>query len=297
MGGSVWEGSWIREAAPLSIGSRSSRLSRWIKGVGRCHRLGCLVVVTHVSRFDAFWPLIGQLEFSDRYDRNQLLTPSFRLGTDGKVEIYYAPFDHINTRARIALVGVTPGWTQMHRSFVVARAQMEKGADEQQILREVKRLAAFSGPLRKNLVSMLDGIGLSDALGVESSSILFESQGEELVHSTSAIRYPVFNSGENYSGRNPFITNTPLFAEYLEGFAQELAAVPGALVVPLGKAVAAVLSRFIEADRIDSSRVMLGFPHPSGANPHRLRLYAESRGELSRKVAAWANESDAGNRS
>ena len=57
----------------------------------------------------------------------------------------YAPFDYVNEDGRVMLVGVTPGWTQMHASFVEARAGLEDGQDTGTILRRVKRKAAFPG--------------------------------------------------------------------------------------------------------------------------------------------------------
>lgn len=35
------------------------------------------------------------------------------MDSDGAVKIYYAPFEYINPEARIVLVGITPGPTQM----------------------------------------------------------------------------------------------------------------------------------------------------------------------------------------
>lgn len=242
----------------------------------------------HLSRFREFKPLIEKLELMDDYKRSQLLTARFRISQIRDFDIYYAPFDYINTDAPVTLVGVTPGWTQMNRSFVVARDQIEKGSNDQQILREAKRVASFSGTLRTNLVSMLDGIGLPAALNIPSSSVLFEPEGEDLLHSTSAIRYPVFKNGQNYSGRNPLISKAPFFGEYSQRLVGELEAVPKALIVPLGKSVEGTLSQLVDANRIDGSRIMFGFPHPSGASPSRPRLYAESQEEMSKTVERWA---------
>ena len=185
------------------------------------------------------------------------------------------------------LIGVTPGWTQMHTSFVEARAGIAEGQDTESILRRVKRVAAFSGPLRTNLVSMLDGIGIPNALDIESSSDLFAPDGESLLHSTSAVRYPVFRDGKNYTGSSPRITDAPLLVPYLEVLAVEAEAVQAAIIVPLGKAVEAALLHLIRQDEIDQDRCLFGFPHPSGANAHRASQYATNRTQLTATVTAW----------
>ena len=45
------------------------------------------------------------------------------------ISCYYAPFDYVNKEAKIILVGITPGATQMNRSLNAARAALEKGED------------------------------------------------------------------------------------------------------------------------------------------------------------------------
>ena len=54
-------------------------------------------------------------------DRSTLLSERFRLHSDQRLSIYYAPVDYVNTRARLAIVGVTPGWTQMEVAYRTAR--------------------------------------------------------------------------------------------------------------------------------------------------------------------------------
>ena len=237
--------------------------------------------------FDEFREAIASLPMSDSISRGFLEASPFVLGSDGNLSVVYAPFDHVNTEAEVMLVGVTPGWTQMHTSFVEARAGIAEGMDTDSILRRVKRVAAFSGSLRTNLVSMLDGIGIAAALEIGSSSNLFTADGESLLHSTSAVRYPVFKDGKNYTGSTPPITDAPLLVPYLDVLAAETEAVRTAIIVPLGKAVEAVLMHLIRQDEIDRDRCLFGFPHPSGANAHRVTQYDANRTQLSATAAAW----------
>lgn len=231
--------------------------------------------------------LIGRLPVASSYSRDQILTDDFFLERAGNLEVFYAPFDHLNDDAEVVLVGVTPGWTQVEVSFVAARTAIAAGMHDEAVLREAKRVASFSGGLRRNLVSMLDQIGVAIALGLPSSAELFDS-ASGLLHPTSAIRYPVFKAGRNYTGSVPSITKSPLLIRYLnEILAPELGSVSHGLVIPLGRAVELALGHLIQAGRLDVERCLFGFPHPSGANAHRASQFAVNRSRLEAQVTAW----------
>ena len=57
------------------------------------------------------------------------LNAKLRLVQDGNIEVCYAPFEYINPQARIVIVGITPGKTQMLNAIKEARRQIDLGAD------------------------------------------------------------------------------------------------------------------------------------------------------------------------
>src|SRR5579883_3166075 len=155
------------------------------------------------------------------------------LANQHPLTISYAPFEHIQRGARIAIVGITPGAQQARNALVEVRRQLAAGAGCASALSAAKTFASFSGPMRTNLVAMLDHIGLARWMGLESTAELWSSRSD-LVHFTSALRYPVFVQGENYSG-NPSMVTTPILREtLLRHLGEEVAALPKALWVPLG---------------------------------------------------------------
>ncbi len=239
-----------------------------------------------IAAFSEFRGGIANLPVASSYTKDQLLVDTFLLDRDGDVSVYYAPFDSINTSARLVLVGLTPGWTQMNVSFVQARAAIAEGRSDSVALSRAKRVASFSGTMRTNLVSMLDELGIPAAVGVACTTQLFEPDHDHLLHSTSALRYPVFVRGRNYSG-HPAAATKPVLLPYFDLLANELDAVTSALIVPLGKAVESILAKLSAEERLDGSRCLLGFPHPSGANAHRTRLFDESRRSMSTVVDRW----------
>lgn len=230
---------------------------------------------------------IRGLHDSAAYSTTELLRDDFLLASEGDLSIYFAPFDWVNSEASVSLVGITPGWTQMEKSFQVFKGAVTAGLTSDEALAVVKKEAAFAGSMRSNLLSMLDEIGLPAMLGIERASALFIGS-TELVHSTSAIRYPAFVNGSNYSGHRPTIEKSPLLKRFVrEVLSEELNLAASALVVPLGGAVEGALRVLVERNSLDERRVLFGFPHPSGGNGHRQRQFAERRSSLRRKAALW----------
>lgn len=207
---------------------------------------------------------------------------------EGTYDVHYAPFDGINTAARVTLVGITPGWTQMQQAFETARAALARGDDDEEVLHLVKRDASFKG-MRDTLVRYLDGIGVAEALGIGTTSELFGAR-RDLLHTTSILRYPVFVDGKNYSGSGTPITDVAVLRDMVDNlFAPEIAAVPNSLVVPLGKKVDDAVATLVRAGSIDPARVVTGFPHPSGANAHGPSQYRANQPAMTETVRRWSD--------
>jgi hypothetical protein len=223
--------------------------------------------------FADYADLIRSISF-DSMDHGGSIDRRLVLASEGALEVCYAPFDHINERAKVVLVGITPGRQQMMNAFREAQRQLRDGRTLSDSSSAAKGVASFSGPMRANLVAMLDYFCLNEKLGISSCGSLF-GQHADLVHYTSALRYPVFVNGQNYSGQ-PRMTRTPLLQKFLgDYFAAELRALPRAVFVPLGPKVAEAL-RFV-AVKGDADRILDGLPHPSGANAERVAYMIEKK--------------------
>ena len=184
----------------------------------------------------------------------------------------WAPFDHINTNARIVIVGITPGRQQMENALRSCHAQMKSGASDKDALREAKTFASFSGPMRTNLVEMLDEIGVSELLGLESTSLLW-GQASNVVQFTSALRYPVFVDGKNYSGQPSMLSVPALGAQLERWMGAELRALPNAIYVPLGPKVGDALAWLAPRVGVAEKQILNGLPHPSGASAERIAYW------------------------
>nr|WP_246709461.1 hypothetical protein [Bradyrhizobium sp. 6(2017)] len=201
------------------------------------------------------------------------------------VTVSYAPFEHIQHGAKVVVVGITPGAQQARNALLEARRQLIAGASNAIALQKAKVFASFSGPMRANLVAMLDHVGLHRWAGLSSTAELWTNRSD-LVHFTSALRYPVFVNGANYSGQ-PSMTATPVLRQLLETcLKEEAVTLSKAIWVPLGPKAAQGLEWIIQQGALDRNNVLIGLPHPSGASGERIKYFLgqKRRSDLSVKT-------------
>lgn len=215
-----------------------------------------------------------------------VLRPELLLADDGRISVRYCPFDLVNPGAKVVIVGITPGLHQMFLSCQAAQRALDEGLTGDDVLRRACEVGSFAGSMRTNLVAMLDGIGLQRSLGIETTATLFAGHAD-LLHSTSALVYPVFLRGKNYGG-SPDPVDEPILRAFIDQvFVTELAMVPEAVIIPLGKTVARLLRREADRGAISEDRCLFDFPHPSGGNGHRVRQYAQHREAMIGQVGRW----------
>ena len=112
-----------------------------------------------MTLLDRFLPiLISSSEADIRSDVT--LGGKLLISNSENVTINYAPFEHIQHGAKVVIVGITPGEQQARNALLEARRQLIAGASQAMALSKAKVFASFSGPMRANLVAMLDHVGL-----------------------------------------------------------------------------------------------------------------------------------------
>lgn len=237
--------------------------------------------IFETALFERFEPHIRKFDPLDPRTWEPLL-----LRRDGGLSVYYAPLDHVNESAKLVLIGLTPGKTQLIASLVKARDHLLSGASAEEASREAKKAASFLG-MREHLVAMLDHVSLGSLLGIASCQRLFSDKAS-LLHSTSVLRYPVFFDDSNYNGRPSFARSKLLQDFALTYFPIETRKLQGAIFIPLGPKVAEILAWLERKVAFTSDRVLVGFPHPSGANNERISYFLERKGQglLSKKTNA-----------
>ncbi|GLS46938.1 uracil-DNA glycosylase family protein [Methylobacterium brachythecii] len=240
------------------------------------------------SLFPTFAPLLRtltttELEAEIAQPRHLLIETGEARGK--RIDVAYAPFDHVNLNADVVIVGLTPGRQQMRNALVAARRSLLNGRTEAQAAEDAKVFASFSGPMRSNLVAMLDSIGLNRTLDITTAGSLWAGDAYR-VHFTSILRYPVFMDGTNYTGA-PSPTAIPLLrTQLMKWFADEMKALPNAVFVPLGPVAGEAVDLVAAQVELDRRQVLSGLPHPSGANAERIAFFLgrKPRDQLSDKV-------------
>lgn len=195
----------------------------------------------------------------------------------GDIEVYYAPFEHVNTSAKIVLCGITPGIQQAEKALNTYASALVAGDDEVIALEKAKDQASFAGGMRKSLVKMMDHIHLNELLGIGSCAELFDGK-EDLVHHTSVLRNPVLYKKSNYSGTPSMLKDSvlkwqldELFAKEIEQFGDEV------LFVALGPKPEEALYYLADRGLINRKNIIAGMPHPSGANAERIKYFCEEK--------------------
>ena len=227
---------------------------------------------------------IKKLPLKEKYTKEELLIDDFLVDKEGNIEIYYAPHnEYINTKAKVFIIGITPGFNQMSTAIATARKELEIGDNIKEIQYKCKVAGRFSGTLRKNIISMLNEIELNKAFKINDCGELFKEK-DYLLHTVSLIPYSVFLKKANYTGHTPKLIKSDFLMKYVyENFIEEIRSLDdfeNILLIPLGKAVEEVLIKLKEDGIVKEEQVLMGFPHPSGANVNRVAQFEANRDNM-----------------
>ena len=202
---------------------------------------------------------LNQIRSLKKINKSTITNKNFLIKREDNIEIYYAPFDYINSKAKIMIVGITPGLQQMLQSFEVI--------NQGKSLEEVKDLSSFKGSMRTTLVKYLDELKINKTLKIKSCESLFNKDNKYL-HTTSLVKYPVFDKGKNYSGAN--ILKKKILLDFIEkNFLKELKTLKKSIIVPLGNTVSSTIEYLNSKYNLELKCFLKGFPHPSGANARK----------------------------
>ena len=214
--------------------------------------------------------LIHHIKILETINPKSVKDKKFLLEKEKNIEIYYAPFDFINLKAQIMIVGITPGFQQMLQSFQVI--------NDGKSLKEVKDLSSFKGSMRTSLVKYLDELKINKTLKIRSCESLFDKNSKYL-HTTSLVKYPVFDKGKNYAGAN--ILKKKILLDFIEeNFLKELKTLKKAIIIPLGNTVSSTIEYLNNKYDLKLRCFLKGFPHPSGANARKNIQFNENKPSL-----------------
>ena len=210
---------------------------------------------------------LNQIKALKKINKSIVTNNKFLINKEGNIKIYYAPFDYVNSKAKIMIVGITPGLQQMLQSFQVI--------NDGKSLKEVKDLSSFKGSMRTTLIKYLDELKVNKKLKIKSCESLFNKNSKHL-HTTSLVKCPVFDKGKNYSGSN--ILKKKILVEFIEkNFLKELKTLKKAIIIPLGNTVSSTIEYLNNKYDLKLACFLKGFPHPSGANARKNIQFKENK--------------------
>jgi hypothetical protein len=202
-------------------------------------------------------------------------TPETRLDQNGSDEIFYVPFEHVNPKARIVIVGITPGPNQIKATYGTVHRLLQAGTPDDVVLAEAKREGSFGSPtMRPNLIRMLDELGFHDLLGLRSCAELW-GEAFDLLHATSVVPNAAFRNGKPFAGRFQDVLRSPTFRrEFERHFVPSLASLPKtSLYVALGPTPLAALDWCAEHGHLDAGQIMGALAHPSTSGGSQVDVY------------------------
>lgn len=174
-------------------------------------------------------------------------------------------FDYVNSKAEIVIVGITPGNDQI------------KGSRDGLDSKEIKRQYAFDGKTRKNLIKMLDYIGINTILNIQSCKSLWDTDVFDKVEFTSLLKNATFH--KSIDGKEKMFKEvediekySELKKEFEDGFLKDCDCYRNAkLFVACGNKVYNKLVELKNKGVISSE--VIGIAHPSNQNIDRIGYY------------------------
>lgn len=241
-----------------------------------------MLISNHLQRYKAAMLSLPQ---GTALTKEHLQVDKFLMKRSGKLEMYYAPHnEYINPTAKVIIIGLTPGFTQMRIAIQEAIIGLEARLSDEEVCKRAKEAARFAGAMRSTLIHMLDILELQQYLSLTSCDELFQKQ-QTILHTTSLLRFPVFVEKKNYSGAHPKLLSDPFLRECaLTSLSEELGILSHALIIPLGKTVEGMLQLLVSEGKLDHRRCLWGFPHPSGANGHRFKQFASHQEDMTKAL-------------
>ena len=211
--------------------------------------------------------ILKQIRSLKNINKTTITNKNFLIKRENNIEIYYAPFDYINSKAKIMIVGISPGLQQMLQSF--------EAVNDGKSLKKVKDLSSFKGSMRTTLIKYLDALNINKKLKIKSCESLFNINSKYL-HSTSLIKYPVLDKGKNYSGSS--LLKKKILLDFLEtNFVKELKKLDKTIIVPLGNTVSSTIDYLNDEFKLKLKCFLKGFPHPSGLNIRKDIQFKENK--------------------
>ena len=195
------------------------------------------------------------------------------LGSEGSYSQFFSPFDWVNTRADVVLVGITPGIQQATEALLTLRSRLRHGDSVEDAAEAAKQSASFRGQMRTNGARLMDHFQIHRLLDLDSTSDLFGAASTR-AHYTSILRYPVLKDHENYSGDARLMQRNWMRLKALETVPAEIRQLADPWIIPFGPVAADAVGEMARLGLIPGEKILAGILHPGAQqrNRHKVQL-------------------------
>lgn len=190
--------------------------------------------------------------------------------------------EYTNPNAEVVIVGVTPGNNQL------------KNDRKNKTPEEIKKENSFAGEnMRRNLIDMLDFIGINKILKIDSCKTIFEEDFNK-VECTSLLKDATFEVNEKgeekpFNEPSKIMKSEELKEEFEKGFLKDCENYKKAkVIVALGRDNEELLKNQQSEGKINENIKIIAIPHPSGANIGRVNAFLGKGKSKSDSSYEWA---------
>ena len=187
--------------------------------------------------------------------------------------VQYIPFEFVNPDAKLVIVGITPGNTQIGGTYATSEQMLRSGELKEDILRTVKRLNSFGGDsMKPNLLKMLRYFEFERLLGIDDVAELW-GKSHHLFQATSVVPNAAFKWGtkrgaagwQMFAGSFQDVLKSRVLRQQFEQvFLPSVERMnAGAVYVGLGPTPDAALQFCVDEGLIRADQFIGSFPHPS----------------------------------
>ncbi|CAI8805087.1 DUF2088 domain-containing protein [Pseudomonas sp. IT-194MI4] len=227
--------------------------------------------------FERYSPVICRLGTAGAY------SPELVIENTDRDILRYIPFEHVNTDAKLVIVGITPGPNQLRLAYGEVQRLMTAGIPTTTLLHEVKKLGAFGGSaMRPNLLRYLRHFQFDKILRITDVESLWD-ENAGLFHGTSVIPHAAFTTtpkGESmFAGSFGYLMASPLFREcFMDCFVSTLREInPDALYIGLGDCPEDALQWCVDNGYLQPRQVLGSFCHPSTSGGSAPSVYIRDK--------------------
>jgi len=189
------------------------------------------------------------------------------IATEGRYELRYVPFEHVTRTARVVLLGITPGATQISLSYDALRRALVADFPDEDALAAAKVFGAFGGSMRSRLNQMFQRFRIHEIVGVSTPEDIWDID-LGILHSTSVVPHAAFKNTRMFNGSFSEVLGTPLLRASFEcDLLPTLPRLPSdARLIAVGRTPYDALAWCIKNGYVRRDQVLGAFPHPSGSS-------------------------------